>query len=348
MPSRYDHRGQLESLRELRIWLVGSRRLASSLATICNVTAPQEENWQAALKDGDLPAFLLVEAGGLTTGTGEGRASMSELELLLDGCERAAVPRFVWIRDAPISSLDMELIARFDRVFTADRDQLPALEAAGIAAPSLLWTATTLTSDGVMSTDAAARPEPVVWLGGWREEWPPAWRERLTSVLRGAAQRGLRIYRTDGTIAVPGDLMECVVDLGAAADRIALLRRARVVIGADPLVGRPGFTPEVVFDAIACGAAVVTPHDFLSMHDFGIGGTRNVPWRNLIPIVHDGDVTVEEIDRLLQDDQLRREIVEHARRIVVNNHTYAHRLATLASAANLRSIPSAQRMGKHA
>ena len=340
------------SVRELRLWLAGGERLGAALGSFCEVYvlrpgAPPEPA-------GGRAAFLLVEAGEAGWDPrGE------DLERLLEVCRRAGVPRFVWFVASPLDPAWLERCERFDRAFAVERWRVPDLQAAGAREPTTLWPATALPVDAgpadvvpapdVEALDAEGRDDTVVWLGGWRPQWPAAWQERLASVLRGAARRGLRIVPAARLEGLPPDLESCVVPVvdGAAvaslAEQRAALRRAKVAIGADPTVASPTYTPEVVFDAAACGAAVLTPHDFAAIHEFGVGSLTDGSWRNTIPIVHDGDITVEEIDRLLDDRFYRAEVVGHLRRVVAYNHTYENRLATLASAAGLRLIPDAHR-----
>jgi Glycosyl transferases group 1 len=320
------------TLRELRVSLVGGDELASALAPVGRVEPLHPGDQPGG--DGS-PAFLLVENGA---GVEEGWTD--ELDRLLDTCERNTIPSLLWVTSTPLDPYWLDRCARFDRVFTVDRGQIEELEAAGARTPVALWPATALRIDE-RTTGSPARRDAVVWIGGWRREWPAAWRDRLESVLCGAARRGLKIIDYGEIEALPSSLRPHVVATESGEGPEAALRHAKVVVGADPRYGSALLAPRVVFDAAAAGAAVITPHDFASLHDFAIGGTREIAWRNLIPVVHDSEIATQEIDQLLDDEQLRREIACHTRRIVANNHTYAHRLATLASAAGYRLVPNA-------
>ncbi|HMJ73577.1 MAG TPA: glycosyltransferase [Solirubrobacterales bacterium] len=309
-------------LRELSVWLAGSDELAASLRTVCEVNVLHPADWHERLQDAHA-SFLLVEGNNAAEARWE-----TELDRLLEACEGAGIPRLLWFTSSPTGPRLLARCGRFDQVLAAERWQVPELEAAKAAEPTTLWPATALPIDGA----AGDRSDPVVWLGGWSRDWPADWQERLASVLRGASQRGLRIVPVADLDGLPGDLQECV-DTGEPRDPRAAMRRAKVVIGADPVVGSSTFVPAVVFDAAACGAAVLTPHDFVTIHEMAVGKVAEGTWRNMVPIVHDGEITVEELDRLLDDEQYRIEVVGHMGRIVANNHTYAHRVATLASAA---------------
>ena len=316
---------------ELRIWVLGGEALTSSLRTACAVDRPPPEVWLERLA-GERPSFVLVEADESIASAGG-----AALVRLLEACEAAAVPRFLWFTSGPVDPFWTALCDRFDRVFAADRDLLPTLEAAGASMPGLLWPAAPTLSDA----GGGPRPDPLVWLGGWRREWPEHWRERLAAVLEAAGDRGLRIAPVESLDGLPAGLRPHVDDVVARGTEAAALRRARVAVAADPTIGAPGYCSPSIFAAAAHGAAVVTPHGFTVNFEFAIAEWRRPRPLEAIAQVRDAGSAGLEIDRLLGDERLRRDVVAHTRRILANNHTASHRVATLASATGLRLIPDA-------
>ncbi|HMJ73573.1 MAG TPA: hypothetical protein VK471_09445 [Solirubrobacterales bacterium] len=337
-----------EALHELRPLVVGSERLISAIAGMCAADVLRPSDRQKHWAGDCLPDFLLVEDTGGIEAQWDG-----ELDVLLDRCERAGIPRLLWIGVSPIRPYWLDRCARFDRVFTMDVGQLEQLEAAGAQQPSVLWPATSLPIGEAWGSDTDDRPDAVVWLGGWRRDWSAEWIKQLTSVLRGAAECELRIFEAENMDDMPSELRPCVAGATGVANRRALLHSASVVICADPVVGSPTFAPPIVFDAAACGAAVVTPHRFATRYDFGVerqdedipnsihDALSSNPLWDLVPHVTNSDATLERVGLLLRDKSLRDESVSHLRRIVFRNHTYHSRLATLASAIDCRLIPDA-------
>lgn len=323
------------SLSELRLWLVAGDRLAGALSQICKVERLQPADWQAKSQADRPPTFLLVEAS-----KGAGDDWGQELDSLLNRCIHDSVSRLLWIADDQLDPYWLTHCHRFNRIFCMDRKQLAQLEAAGVRRPSVLWPAA-LPLGQSHSPAANAEESPVVWLGGWSQDWPLAWRERLASVLQGASRYGLRIFPVADLDGLPSDLHRCVSDSTGAPTAEAALRSAQVVIAADPTVGSSTFAPSVAFDVPLLGAAPITAHDFATIHDFSTGGIRKPARRDLMPVVHDSDGAADEVERLLGDDAHREETVEHLCRIIDHNHTYRHRLATLASALGHRVIPDA-------
>ena|GEM_PF-2763710 len=321
------------ALADLRIALIGREALAADLSSACRVESLTPVGWSDSL-GAPRPDLLLVE--------GEARLGpewSEELANLLDAFGRAGVPRFLWVTSAAPDPAWVRQVERFERGFAAGVGQLMKLFEAGFREPSLLWLATALPVDDRPPLETASRPDHIAWLGGWRSDWPEAWRVRLIEVLRAAAECGLCISGVADPEPLPAELRPHICT--EPASRAEVLERARLVIAADPEAAAPDLVPPVLFDALACGAAVVSPSGAGSAWDFCADGTAGRPPRELIPAVRDYDAAAAEIDRLLADDPLREEIVHRCRRVVAYNHTYAHRAATLASAAGLRLLPDA-------
>ena len=321
-------------LSELRIGYIGGDRLAGALRSVCEVDALEPEAWRQGLADRAVH-LLLVEGRGPLPPEWRG-----ELAGVLAACGRLEVPRMLWATGDPLDGRYLALADDFDRAFASGvRGLLAALEA-GFRDPSLLWNATALPVDDRAAVETAARPDPIVWIGGWRDDWPDARRARLEEVLRAASSRGLRILGLSDPAALPERLRQYARP--TELPRQAALERARLVLAADPNDFADDVVPGVLFDAIACGAAPISPTPVGNSWDFCRGGDLGgAPPEDLIPAVDSRETAAAEIDRLLDDSILREDIVHRCRRIVAYNHTHAHRAATLASAAGLRLIPDA-------
>jgi hypothetical protein len=328
------HRSAPRVLCEMHPWLAVGTELAQRLAPICSADLLDPEDWERQAR-GEA-AFLLVEAAPPWEEYGE------KLDRLLEVCERTGTPAMLWATGSPISPEWLDRCRSFTRVFTVDGEQRPALEAAGAERPQTLWPGASLPPGETPICAEAERTDAVLWLGGWSPGWPEPWRERLASVLRGAARRGLRIVEAGDLDGLPADLSEHVDGTIMDGGGETALRSARIVIGADHRSGAAKLAPSVVFDAAAAGASSITPHDFALPFDFMVGKTVDMPPHNLLPKVHDAEAAVHEIDKLLEDNVLYSEVVDYLHRIVAYNHTAAHRLATLASVAGVRLVPDAR------
>lgn len=328
------------STADLRLWLVGDAQTERALGSACSVEPLMAGAWREHAVSGEVD-FLLVQVGErLDDGWAE------ELPELLDVCERAGTPRVLWVTGSPFDRRCLGLVSRFDRVLAVDPRHLPQLGEAGGATPTVLPLATHMPIDDRAVGRTGERPYSVVWLGGWRPEWPQAWRDCLAGILDAALPHGLRVVALGDTATLPAELRGVVKALDGR-ELGEVLHAARVVIGADATCGSRHVVPGVVFDAVACGAAVISPHD-AGMAGTGLwftpppdrpaaAGMR----RRLVSVVTDRDGAAAELARLLGDDAAREETVHHARRVVTYNHTYANRVATLASTVGLRVVPDA-------
>ena len=321
----------VRELRELRIGYLGGEELAAALASVCETNVLEAGEWRARL-EGATADLLLVE----------GREHLDpewreEIESMLSICAQLSIPRLLWVTGERLDRAYLELADHFDRAFATSVPLLATVFEAGFRDPSLLWTATALPVDDRAAVDTAVRPDPILWVGGWRDDWAESWRSRLREVLRAASARGLRIIGVDDPATLPEQLRKHVRT--TALGRAEALEQARVVIAADPAIGTGEIVPGILFDAIACGAAVLSPAPVGKAWDFCRGGTLGAPPEDLIPPVEGFEDACAEFDRLLQDNALREETVHLCRRVVTYNHTYAHRAATLASAAGQRLIP---------
>jgi hypothetical protein len=319
------------SLREFRIWLAGSAALADRLAEVSTV----ERILEMPLQPAGRVDCLLVEAAWLAT------QPVDEVEALLSACEASGIPSILWIKESPIAPSVLDFAPSFSRTFTVDDEQLVALGAAGAREPSVLREATALWFGDESALATSNGEEGVVWLGGWRSDWPASWQDRMMSILLAAAPYRLRIHGPDDPSVLPPELRPYVAS-GPSRSDAEVLAAAKLTIATDPAIGSPSVVPAVAFDAIACGSAVVSPHDVGLMR---AGFWALVPGRgierDLVPPIVDGATAAGEIERLLSDRERREDAVRRSRHLVANNHTYAHRAATIASAVGRRFLPDA-------
>jgi glycosyltransferase involved in cell wall biosynthesis len=253
---------------------------------------------------------------------------------LCGGCERAGVPSVLWITGAELTPGLLADAPLFDRVFSVDPLHIQPLEEAGCREPAPLPLATALPFDGEAPRDASQRPIPIAWIGGWRDRWSPGWQRVVTAVLGVAAERGLQVVGLPDSEVLPAELRRCCRALPPTRERI--LGEARLVLGIDREHESRHVVPGVVFDSIAAGAAVVSPHGY---------GVRT-EFRDAVPVVS-GEPDRDVLERLLDDDELWEQTVRRCRRFVAHNHTYSHRLATIMSGIGCRVVPDATEFPAH-
>lgn len=311
-------------LGDFHIWLVGSADLTERFSAVCKVEALR----RGQLPPGSVAHCLLLDSRSLQP------SNRSDIETLLGACRKAGVPRLLWIRESPLNPALLSLASAIDRAFTVDVTQLPLLLEAGFHAPSVMHEAAASAPDAEVPVGTPGRDADVVWVGEWQDNWPIAWRRRLREVLLAAAPHGLRIHGVADPSALPEELRRHVAE-GDRRSPGEIFACAKVAIAIDPLSPVESVAPTQLFDAIACGAAVVSPH-FRGVVTAGFWSFFTTA---LEPLVLQPRGAAAAIETLLSDIERRQELVGCCRRFIRNNHTYAHRVATFASAAGCQVVP---------
>jgi len=322
------------SLGEVRLAFLGGERLASELGRFAEVRRLRLRDRASPSNPvrltGGLAHCLVVEGG---TDLGPGRAE--RLAGLLDRFAEVEVPRALWLTASDPDPALLRHWDRFNQVFTVDPAHLSSLEDVGRAPLAPLPKAVSQPFFRVASEDAVDRPYGVAWLGAWRNDWPRVWTERAIAILRAAASHGLRVFGTPDPDVLPADLRQYCHD--SAAPMGDVLRRAKIAIAIDRRSSSRHVVPPVVFDAIASGAAVISPHDY---------GLSSV-FRDLMPVVVDRQSASMAIKTLEANPAARTKSVQKCREIVALNHTYAHRLATIVSSVGYAVAPDAASIPAH-
>jgi len=91
-------------------------------------------------------------------------------------------------------------------------------------------------------------------------------------------------------------------------------------VNVNSVIDSPTMFSRRVFELIACGTAVVTTESVGIAEMFG----------DIVPIVESEDEGRDVIGRLLTDHAHRGELIRRGRRLVLSQHTYRERLATIA------------------
>lgn len=316
-------------LRDFRMWVASHRRLAEQFADFCDA---RRVGGRAELPAGHPAHCLLVEDRWICD------SNACDVNALLAACGTAGVPRLLWARESPLRSEALAFGAEFERAFSVDVDSMGVLAGAGCRDPSPLPEASALGSS-VVPMPIEERPLGVVWLGGWNADWPAEWRSRLARILVAAAPFGLQIFGVSAPSVLPREVRECAVAEGWGSST-SLLSSARLAIATDPAIGLEGAAPAVAFDAAACGTAVASPHarGLVAAGFWSLVKGEGIKTDVALLLTDDIDVG-GEIERLLADPSERQQMAQRARRLMLNNHTYGHRVATIASAVGWRVVP---------
>lgn len=324
-----------ERLSELRLAALAGQAHLQSLRRACRVVDVRAEDWSGG-PNRDLPHLLLIESSGLRKqprGVGPLADEMVERALeLLDWCGREGVPAALWetfLRrriNTPLS-----LMEGAPKLFVADPEAVePLAQQLGGRRPMQLPLAAQVIPEERIPF--AERKIEVAFLGRWAEWFSGHRREELEAILDAAAQRGLVIFgheedRED--YLLPERFLPFAVTVPSDRRGIESFRDARIVVGLDPRNHGRLMVPQVVFDALAAGSAVISPNHT---------GLRRLVG-HITVLLRSREEAEREMDRLLGDEGEWGWMSERARNAILNAHTYKHRVATIASAFGLRLVP---------
>lgn len=304
----------VSTVAELRVAAMVGSRIREALAGVCSLRSGLGP---------DAPHLLLIEATLDGPPAGAVRA-------LLDEAAALGVPSAVWVTDVRGVAPELEQLLRHaDAVFATDPNA-----GSRLGGPSAGWVIGL--PDAAAHGALAAEPGPrtgrlgLVVDGGrpWSEQTTPA----LEAIVRAAGDRPPDVLVCGG--GVPGDLPAHLARRAAPAAgeaaRIAFIGSCGALITAAPPGASPLYTPPGAFDAAALGTPVVMPAS---------RATAITLPRIGIEIPAQGDPG-PLIDAALEAGELVPGRRLAARRAVRHEHTYGHRLATIASAVGLAVLPA--------
>lgn len=325
-----------QALADLRLaTLVGDAHL-ESMRAVCRTVDLQEQDWSSGPEKAS-PDLLLIESSGLRKGSGDGPISEEKVEralALVAWGESQGVPAVLWetaLRariDTPAS-----LMRKVDHVLVADP------EAAGSVTgkleggrPLRLPLAAQVIPGSPPPFDR--RGQAVGFLARWPADFSGRRRQELEQILDAAIPHGLTVFQRErdaGRDELPDRFASSVAPVRSAGEAVESFQDSRVVIGFDPRNNGPRMVPQVAFDALASGAAVIGPNHL---------GLRSILPYSVIRVA-DREEAEAALDRVLGDEQEWSKHSSLSRKAILHAHTYSNRLATIASVVGLRLIPAA-------
>jgi hypothetical protein len=128
----------------------------------------------------------------------------------------------------------------------------------------------------------------------------------------------------------PARLRHLVRRVSGYRGALAAFQRYRIVVAFDPRLDGNLMVPQVVFDAAAGGNVIIIPQHL---------GSRRL-FRFLTVIARSGTEARRQIPQFLLDWGEWTEISNDSRQAIRNSHTYSHRMASIAAAADFSLIPA--------
>ena len=326
------------TLAELRVAAVAGRPHLDCIRRVCTAVDVIKQDWSSGGQT-EPPHVLLIESSGLRRQLGGGGPladdKVERAAELIAWAEREGAATALW--ETALSRRIMTpttLMRMAGNVFIADPEAGELLtERLDGRRPLQLPLAAQIVPE--KAPGFKDRANQISFLGRWPDSFSGRLKAELEAILDVAAEHGLVVLQSErdsGKAGLPERFSPFVKPLASAADAVEAFADSRVVIGFDP--GNEGrlFVPQVTFEALAAGSAVIAPHHT---------GTRRM-FRYSALVVTDGSDAKDQIERVLGSEDAWDEVSALSRRAILHAHTYSHRLATIASAARFRLVPEVE------
>lgn len=315
---------------------------AACFAPECDLVPLTLDGWADQL-DEHQPDLLLVESAWQGNG-GEWHyriakyprkdlAGLPALRALIDGCRKRGIPTVFWNKEDPVHfDRFVDAAALFDHVFTTDArciDRYRALPGERTVDALPFAAQPRIHNPAAVVDERSSSP---CFAGAWYRDRHPDRRAALEAILDAARPYGLVIYdRTFGTddpaFGFPERFQPHVLGKLPYDRVLDVYKSHRVFLNANSVVDSPTMCSRRVFELAACDTAIVsTP-----------GAALTELLGDAVAQAGEPAAAAEALEQILGDDEARRRRTRAARRAVFAEHTYAHRLATIAEAVGLDS-----------
>ena len=315
----------------------------------CSLVPVTPHDWQRALPD-IRPDLLLVESawrgnegawqyrvGSFDNPVGAG---LRDLRALIEWCRANDIPTVFWNKEDPVHwDRFKEAAVLFDHIFTTDANcidsyrSLPDLRARSVQA--LPFAAQPDLHNPI--AEAGGRQTEPCFAGTYYRTRHPQRRKELEMLLDAAIPFGLIIYdrtsdRGSDSFGFPERFLPYVRPGLPYEEIVREYKRHRVFLNANSVQDSPTMFSRRVFEILACGTAVVSTPSRGMTEMFG----------DLVAVARTEQEATDALKRLIYDDDEWRRVTRAASTLVLREHTYTRRLATIAQTAGLTFDAAAQ------
>jgi hypothetical protein len=329
--------------RRLRIALIADAELTADLAPDCELLPIDPDHWREQLET-QRPDLLVVESAWHgNDGAWQYRVAwyahpqaiaLTDLRALVEWCVQRDIPTVFWDTAGPAHFDRFRWAAQlFDQIFTVDEDSIERFEALpqrrAASVDLLLSAAQPRRHHPLGGEEAEGRP---AYAGAYPRDAALAQREGLEALLDAGREHDLVIYDRSlgsdpGLDGLPTRFQPHLAGWLPSDRLAAAYRRHPVFLVADTSPRSGSALPARAFAVLASGTPVLITPSRAGERLFG----------DLI--AQAGERTAAaELERLISDTRQRRRVRSEALPLIGRRHTYAHRLAQIATAVGQPSL----------
>lgn len=325
------------SFPDVRVALIADEFTIESFRFEWNVLLLSKDKWREQLES-FTPHFVLVESAWEGNG-GDWRyqfvgssAPRREIVDLVQFCKAEGIPTAFWNKEDPPHFEDfLETASMFDYIFTTEASLIEEYQKrTGNTRVELLPFAAQPALHNPVAIAGISRDKPVVFGGMYFREKFPERRGQMDRLLSAASRVGLDIFsRNSGEdirYRYPDELAGNLRGSLRYPQMVTAYHAYKVVINVNSVVGSESMCARRIFEATACGAAVVTePTPAIGRYFPG----------DLLSQVPDTDTAYHTIRSLVRSEEHRERRVLKAQREIWRHHTYTHRAETIMRAIGI-------------
>ena len=312
---------------EMTVLMIADEFTLKAFAHEWRVVTATPEDWKQVIDDSQ-PQFLFVESawegnsGSWKYHLVGQSAPLQAIRDLTAYCREQGIPTLFWNKEDPPHFEDfLDTAALFDHVFTTDGDMIPEyVSRLGHNRVHLLPFAAQPAIHNPKRVRGVERDRSVVFGGMYFRDKYPERRKQLDILLPAAEKLGLDIYsRNSGDeerYRFPERFAASVRPGIPYPQMISAYHGYKVVINVNSVVGSSSMCARRVFEATACGAAVVTMPTAAITRFFDV---------DLLTLIDDESTAYDRMRVLVRSDELRERRVHRAQRRIWENDTYTHR-----------------------
>lgn len=328
--------------RDVHAFVIADEFTANAFAFEWKQTMPTPDNWKELLSS-EKPDLLFIESAWEGNGgtwryqlTGS-RAPRKEISELIEACKREGVPVVFWNKEDPPHFEDFLDVAKLaDVVYTTEESLLDKYQRAlGHARVYLMPFAAQPRMHSPAQPSGVVRDRAVAFGGMYFRDKYPERREQMEYLLPAAAKCGLDIfsrqYGGDEKYQFPSDFNDYVRPGIPYEQMVGAYHRYNVILNVNSVPDSSSMCARRIFEATACGAAVVSAPSLAIERYFGNGGIST-------PATQQDAYQV--IRPLVRNKEWRDRIVHLAQRFVWEGHCYSHRVDLILGELGILEIDS--------
>lgn len=319
------HNSQITAL------VIADEFTVSALSAEWDQVLPTPDNWREVLESRPFDLLFVESAwdgnGGAwryhLTGQTAPRPAFKEF---VAAVRARGIPTVFWNKEDPPHYKDfLETAKLFDRVYTTESAKIPSyVDDLGHNRVSVLAFAAAPHMHNPARLKGIDRDLPSVFGGTYFRHKYPERREQMDYLLPAAAKYGLDVYSRqygkDLNYQFPDSVNQHVRGPLSYGQMLGAYHAYKVVLNVNSVPQSETMCSRRIFEATACGAAVVSPYT-AAIDNFFKNGE--------ISTVVGPDDSSPHVRALIRSDQHRQRKVHLAQREIWENHTYLHRVNTV-------------------